>query len=379
MVVRFIGVKYMPRFLNVPEGRTCRYDSQITSAEIEGLYTDNFSVCNIVVFYKHEGAHIRVSMTHADRFITFEQIERERNWIGDNAIAFVVAKNIEGSSGIRQQALGDLLTLFDIKQCDLTNFALSFGKQGLSYYTRDTVPALATHPLEWKLHSTYMLNIMFDHTVSELKNTTLLYDVDRWCPLLKHDTELSRAAKAFYNQFSSAMPHFEFCSKITADSITSGILAANHIEANRDNKVEMAWRSLLLFTENNYQFIYNAQLQHVLSLKEQMTVAQLKFIEKLLRHTQANFEQFPLFDAELAQLPALTICTLRGIYKICRRAKQHDTPFSATPPLALLNDSNRERQESLFTPGLFGRNSVPWCAPPPGSVIDGHGCTVVPV
>lgn len=368
----------MPRFLNVPEGRTCRYDSQITSAEIEGLYTDTFSVCNIVIFYKQDGAHIRVSMTHADRFITFEQIEREQIWIGDNAKAFVVAKNIEGSSAIRQQALGNLLTQFDIKQCDLTNFALSFGKQGLSYYTRDTVPALATHPLEWKFHSTYMLNIMFDHTVSELENTTLLYDVDRWCPLLKHDTELRCIAKAFYNQFSSALHHFEVYSKINAEIITSEILEANHIEACRDSKVEMAWRSLLLFTENNYQVIYNAQLQQVLSLKENMSVFQLKFVEKILQHTQVNFERFSLFNAELTQLSAHTGCMLRGIYKICRRAKQHDAQFIPTLPLALLNDSNRERQVSLFTPGLFGRNSVPWCAPPPGSVIDGHGCTVVP-
>ena len=360
----------MPRFLNVPESRTCRYDSQITSAEIEGLYSDNFSVCNIIIFYKQEGAHIRVSMTHADRFITVQQIEKERIWIGSDAMAFVVTKNIGDSSTIRQQALGNLLAQFDVMQCDSTTFALSFGKQGLSYYTRENVPVLATHPLEWKLHSTYMLNIMFDHTINELKNITLLYDVDRWCPLLKHDMELSRAAKNFYNQFSSALPHHGFYSRIAADNITHEILQANHIEVDQDRKIEMAWRSLLLFTENDYQAIYNAQLQHVLALTEQMNTVQFTFIKKLLKHTQTNFEQFPMFSEEVEQLPSVIACTLRGIYKLCRRAKQHDVPFSALSGVAIPNEMNRERQESRFTPGLFGKNSVPCCAPPLGSVID---------
>lgn len=367
----------MPFFLNVPEARTCRYDSLITSAEIEGLYTDNFSECNIVIFYKQHGSHIRVSMTHADRYVTFGQIEQERIWIGDNAKALVVAKDTVNSSSIRQQVLGHLLKEFEVMLCDLNTFALSFSKGGLCYYTRDNVPALATHPLEWKLHGTYMLNIMFVRNASELKNTGLLYNVDRWSSLFQIDLELSCAAKRFYNQFSLELTKYSIISKITANQITDEILKANHIEAHQYNKVEIAWRSLLLFTENNYQAIYTAQLQHVLSLKDHMNADQLTFVNKLLQHTQANFEQFPRFALEVDQLPSNVACSLRGIYKLCTRAKHHDAPFGTEPSVEPLNESDPEKQGYPITSGLFGRNSVPWCAPPPGSFIDNKGSTFV--
>lgn len=93
----------MPKFLNVPERRTCRYDSQNLSvaAEINGLYTDNFGMCNIIVLYQKNGDKaIKISMTHADLVVKPEEIQREIDWIRspDSIFTFyIIRKNNEKS------------------------------------------------------------------------------------------------------------------------------------------------------------------------------------------------------------------------------------------------------------------------------------------
>lgn len=42
----------MPKYISVPQGRTCRYDSTLTrfpGEDIDGLYSDGVSICNMFV------------------------------------------------------------------------------------------------------------------------------------------------------------------------------------------------------------------------------------------------------------------------------------------------------------------------------------------
>lgn len=71
-------------YISVPQGRTCRYSSKDSPDILHGLYTDNFSSCNIVIFYTMHLGELRISMSHVDNFFNKKQLAEELKWIFHN-------------------------------------------------------------------------------------------------------------------------------------------------------------------------------------------------------------------------------------------------------------------------------------------------------
>ncbi|MCD6048515.1 MAG: hypothetical protein K0S08_2162 [Gammaproteobacteria bacterium] len=345
----------MPRFLNVPERRTCRYDSRYTSEEIIGLYTDAFSECNVIILFNQDKDGTRISMTHADRLVYPSQIAAEIQWIGEGFKAIVVAKNGESAAEIRQQALGPLLQKCSLQYCATETFAISFDIQGtLNTYTRENLPLLATHPQEWQFQSNFILNLLLttyepvitgrreslfkyaQPNYAELKNTSLLFDGTMWQPLAQHDVKLVPLAADFLAFMKRELEQQKIFSKTAALGGVRMFLAQRNIPPSlihTSDQLLMLTHSLLLVTGNNYQKIFNDELQFILRQMFQLRAdkGELAFMCDLIKATQDNFEKFSGFFAHVKKLqtPELASC-LTGIYKLCTRLKQHDAGMQDT-------------------------------------------------
>jgi hypothetical protein len=337
----------MRKFLNTPERRTCRYDSRYTSLEISGLYTDNFSECNIVILFKQDELGIKMSMTHADKIVRPRQIQDELEWIGQNARAVIVARDIPTSKIIRQQALGFLENKFDIQYCKQEDFALSLDKQGsISFYTRENVPLLVTHPQEWWWQSIFILNLTFTTyepqitqrklsptmyappNYGALRSTALIFDGASWQSLSESDQVLCGLAAKF-------MTYLEEVLVTTNNSSRSFIMPLiNEFFKERGyltvipdpDKLLLLTHGLLYITRNNYQKLFNDELQHIYQrmLQQKAAKSDIALVSKVINETKDDFEIFSKFiDAvNRLQSPPLTN-SLKGIYKICVRLKQH--------------------------------------------------------
>jgi len=335
------------KFINVPERRTCRYDSRYTSEVIGGLYTDAFSECNVVILFKNSGQGVRISMTHADRLVRPIQIQKELEWIGEDSKLIIVAKKNGAAASIRNQALGDLLPKFGVRFCEPTTFAVSCDVHGsLVYHTRENVPPLATYPLEWKFQSIFILNLLFmdykpkrkkiegslfAHELpryAELENASLLFDGATGQSLLQHDLKLMVLAEEFVQFVKTKTSQENSYSKTKTTIIVRNFLKSKSIpRASESDEQLLLSHVLLLVTENNYQKIFNDELQFMLSEMFKMKVdkSELRFMCTLIKSTQDNFENFSQHMICVGQLqtPSLTSC-LKGIYKLCMRFKQHD-------------------------------------------------------
>ncbi len=274
----------MPRFLNTPERRTCRYDSRQTSEIVAGLYTDNFSECNIIIIYKRNDSGVRISMTHADRVVLPDQIQREFDWAGEGALAMVVAKDTLASEEIRRRVLGALVGRFEVRRCETTVFALSFNIGGdLSFYTRENLPLLVAHPREWQFQSVFILNLLFatyepiltrrmrspleymPPNYGALQNTSLIFDGASWQPLSEHDQALSPLATEFMAYFRERLAAQKGCSKSEIMAVAQGFFQSKGVlvEVHQSDQALMVTHALLLATENNYQKLFNDELQYM--------------------------------------------------------------------------------------------------------------------
>jgi len=68
-------------YLYCPEGRVVRYQLGVTQAGGSG--TGELMTCFVLVFKSHDKQ--RISMLHANRFTTFDEIKAEMAWVGENA------------------------------------------------------------------------------------------------------------------------------------------------------------------------------------------------------------------------------------------------------------------------------------------------------
>jgi hypothetical protein len=409
----------MPRFINVPERRTCRYDSALSPAEIEGLYTDNFSECNIIIFYTQIPGRLRVSMIHADRYVERSQIKAELIWLAMSPLGdwegIVVAKKGPSSVQIREKLLGPLLPHFKVKIVE-DIFAVSFGKNDYCEYKRENVPLLATHPLEWKLHSTYMFNIgILSYSAPHEKpshNTTLLYDVDHWCKLLHYDFHLIPLAQKIFDDFNREIVQRGLYSMLIASEIISKLIIKYQLNVLEQDEVLLLEYGLCLAAQNNFQKIFNDDFQDVLTriVNDPPLSHYEAKIQRLIQSTRDNFEQCSWLDffRKVNEIPnSLSINFpghLKRMYRVCRLNKQHANYFgiaaedlhaspaasaldplaSFAPPLPIPLGINPA--SASFAPFGIASALLPptpvfrtlGCEPPPGSKIGESQNTIVP-
>lgn len=368
----------MKRFINVPQGKTCRYDSKNTPAEIQGLYTDNFSICNIVILSKNEGDHLKISMTHADYLTETNQIQAELDWIGSNAQGTIITKGKPTNNSISKKLPQHIKNRFTTISVEKDTFGLTVDQKGLKYCDRMTVPLLATHPLEWALHSIYILNTLLNPNITEIDSITLLFNGTEWGSLSTNDLKLKDNATKFYDYFKNELSKNAQYSSIDAYEITFNALQDMNIFGVITKKItyEITWRSLFLYTANNYQELYNKHYSNYLlsnQIKSCMNKNSINIIEQLAKNTKNNLDDFLLYTDTVQQLPQNIQPSLNYNFKWCKRAKQHDTAWGNLPALDLHQNDNLLQRN-----GLFAQPTTLGCEPPPGSYQDEIGRTIVP-
>lgn len=333
----------MAKYISVPQGRSCRFDGNQHLPEIIGLYTDSFSECNVLIIYKKEADNINISMTHVDRYTNKEQILSELVWMGHECSVLVLRKNNADAKEIYADIIFSLLPAHNCRYCEDNSFAVSFGKDCIpAFYSRDDLPSLDVHPFEWRLHSCYMLNITsvlcYRHAMEELPGVTrVLFNGVNWVDLTPEDTRLLPFTQKMLDFARSQM--LSNCSRTIAVQIFQEFFRNQNIMPAANVPLVTAVHSLLLITQNNYQKIFNDELDIALDkLQNDVGFSDvyqcLGIFRELAIATRNNFELLKDHPV-LMQLPQKIGRPLLGIYKICCRMKQHTSVAKAVVPAAV--------------------------------------------
>ena len=343
----------MFKFLNVPERITCRFDNQNhpIAAKIEGLYTDNFGMCNIFILYQRNGDHVKSSMTHADQVVNPEQIQQEINWINSSGPEFsfyIIAKDNSKSLSIREKILRNLFVSITPVIFYTQNYAISINQDNvIEYYERSNIPKLATHPQEWSLYSYFELNLAFTHyqpvierrftqpNFDMLENTGLLFDGYVWKDLSCHDQQLVPLALEFYNYFCSEMDkHTSASLEVASECVRSYFSTFSMKEGEDENDLHrtstllIANCSLILLKRNDYKTILQNEISNVIDAANEHDTAIINQFKRIIETDLSwprDAQNILIFleRQDFAQ-------TLGRTFNHCRRFKIHDAPFDIT-------------------------------------------------
>lgn len=201
----------LPFYIYVPQGRTVRWIPSSLKQNIAGLYTDGFSICNIVVVYSEKG----ISVTHADNFTLTKDIEAEVAWAGAECEKIVYYRNEETKQLMEACASGTveadgkfklefwgkkskMRSQWSLKSVASEVAGLQFipeAKSGskLQVLTKefalDVQPAtLLRHPEEWPASvATKIEELICFGTEDFIPKQNLIFDENCWLPLPKHE------------------------------------------------------------------------------------------------------------------------------------------------------------------------------------------------
>lgn len=193
------------KYIYVPEARTCRYNSKTTAKDITGLYTDEFSHCNIVIVYKRDETGIRISMTHLNEYISEDQIRDEIKWVGEDCERKIISRVSEDSKNVRKKILpeiGETFTIESVSEDSNEVYAVAIDTNfKIKTFTRNSLelPLLMVHPKGWQMQGHYKINLVlsvYGYSNESLDIAPLLFDGENWNQNFnKHDLHLISKAE----------------------------------------------------------------------------------------------------------------------------------------------------------------------------------------
>ena len=359
----------MQNLLSVPERRTCRYHSQsayISDNDIAGLYTDDFSECNIVVFYNRDRDNIKISMTHANRLVSPEQIAGEIDWVGRNCIKIIFRRSgkfNQDSQAVKAIILGDLINEHKFEeicfndQDNYSTFSIGIYRDGsYNFYSRDGFEdiKLYTHPEEWRLQSSLKLNIEFGwrYYRDQFVNTKLLFDGYQWSELQHHDINLVDPAINFLRFFNNKIESANNYGSSQSIEIALEYKSMYQLDCQAPTVAKCA----LLLIKKNCQHIFNDEMNYLL---EKGSVSEINFIDDIYDKVKLDFHEYEPYCVSTSKEEFNKKKNLTRAYNWCKRFQKHNYIFNTlTVPRA-----------TLFSIG---------CEPPPGSRITSDMRTIVP-
>ncbi|HXH54282.1 MAG TPA: hypothetical protein VNK03_00845 [Gammaproteobacteria bacterium] len=139
--------------IRVPQGKICRMAS--CNQDYDGLYTDDFLSCNIIVVHNKK----RMSMIHADSSIDLAVIESEKKWVGEGANIKVFFK--ENGIALYKQIFGAMPKVKPISEKTKAISARFFDGAGLIEALADKPEKTIRHPQENRLETVHNINAAF--------------------------------------------------------------------------------------------------------------------------------------------------------------------------------------------------------------------------
>lgn len=216
------------KYFYISEGKIGRIDTTTPTNNLQGLCTDNFTSCNIIVLIaKNE---TRFSLIHADQSLHKGTIQQEIDWVGTDCFKFVCLrsngyKRIQLSERILQHVLSDLQKNFERIYVPEDIEVISIQPNQKQPQLLKTLPeAVAYHPQILALTARHIVEGAFGYTgkLSKQYKTyaePLIYSQGQW--QLFADITLSEHTKTFlarYKISSLSSPYEVYAKKPSSAS-----------------------------------------------------------------------------------------------------------------------------------------------------------------
>lgn len=328
----------MPKYISITQARTARFHSAETDSLITGLYTDNFSECNIFIFKKTYLDHIRISMTHADRLMSSEFVEQEIEWVGEDCEKLILRKNncdlaTMITKSILKRLPKALVSQFEIQELDSICFGIGIDCENLQQFSKDEIPDLACHPQEWIFHHHYTLNSLIDtQYISKNPFNSLIFDGKNWGEIDASQLKKSPHTELFYQDYLLQLSKFKDKCHTISRLIIKSIIQKYDFQLGNDISVAMiAFSTEVVHNANRFEEIFQKEvLFHKKYLEESNPNAELrKLINEICKLMSVNFTQTLHFinqhKLELRENPALR--SIIGIASLSYRLQQHAKTF----------------------------------------------------
>lgn len=285
------------RFLiNVPQGRAARLIKRINYLNIEGLYSDGFSSCNLVAIVGAE----RISLMHVDHQLLYEPN------VVEGELAWVKKTDPECRVEIYYHHLGKALAttlankVFDKVRCDLRlvgdemiGIKVSFEHGIEEHYSREAPANVLRHPEEQRFNAAHKMEqfLFLSDQTTDLKQR-VVYDARCWRPMFDGELRPScqtDATKNYMSRFNSRVPMIEIA--VTMSDILHELKSQHKNIVIVESNMEFCLSNAVNFFE--YLNDFNSVELFYLNMHDTVT-SRKSFIQ-----TKADQILFNLLDAAL--------------------------------------------------------------------------------
>lgn len=139
--------------IRVPQGKICRIE--IGNQDYDGLCTDDFSSCNIIVVHNKQ----KMSVIHADSSIDLAAIESEKKWVGEGVNVKIFFK--KNGIAVYKQIFGIAPKIKSISETTKAISAKFVDGIGFVEALADKPEKMIRHPQESRLETTHKINVAF--------------------------------------------------------------------------------------------------------------------------------------------------------------------------------------------------------------------------
>lgn len=176
------------RFLiNVPQGRAARLIRRVNFLNIEGLFSDGFSSCNLVAIIGAE----RLSLMHVDHQLLYDPgvVEHELAWVKktDPRCRVEIYHHTQGevlAQTFANKTFNDITCHLRCVGDEMIGIKVSFEKGIEEYFSREQPVNLLHHPEEQRFNAAHKMEqflFLSDQTTDPKQR--LIYDARCWRPI----------------------------------------------------------------------------------------------------------------------------------------------------------------------------------------------------
>lgn len=198
-------------YISVPQCKSARIHAKKTPDNIIGLYSDKFSVCNILILIGIGENKGLISLTHVDQMYPPEWIQKDIDFVGKNCVKRVYKRaGCESDLTLEKIKKANTGTPIEVIVLDASIEGVSVDYNGrLGQHVFD-MTELLSHPDERKMLLVGKVNEILS-VGSDLDLAPVIYSINGWGKLGLHDTELTLQAKAILaqHQLTQKSTYFE--------------------------------------------------------------------------------------------------------------------------------------------------------------------------
>lgn len=272
--------------INVPQGKEAYVSSSHAPANIEGMYTEGFTTCNLLVVVNKSSERIRTSLTHVDKPLPAELVQIILGKFDNSSVIYIFKRNEKehphflGSDSVYDQCIKPALggRKIIVKELKSAIRGISVSRNGDIIEYKNMPKNVLLHKDHYQIDLVRKIRLFFLLFASKAftQTTSPIYNESAWTEIVPDEKSLCSTMQTLFNHIGikGNEPFMTLLEKIPA-YIANHTKGREFIEDNDQLSshilvVATAIQQLINCNNKNYDTLFFQNINSIISFYEEI-------------------------------------------------------------------------------------------------------------